>query len=75
MSACPSAGQLTRLLNEQLSAEEFPAVVAHVERCSGCQATLQGLCNDGDMVRWRQLHGQPRPPLLPADFRFTKPAD
>lgn len=41
MNACPGIERLQHLLDEQLSDEERPDVVAHVERCESCQTRLE----------------------------------
>jgi serine/threonine protein kinase/Tfp pilus assembly protein PilF len=42
-SGCPSQARLEQLLDEQLSAAEEAAIVAHVEGCRPCQLALERL--------------------------------
>ncbi len=46
MKSCPSQEQLQRLLNEELSDQEWSALESHVQQCPACQQTLHRLTED-----------------------------
>jgi serine/threonine protein kinase len=50
MNSCPSAQQLEQLLDEQLSADEYQALSAHVSDCELCQAALERLTAEMNAV-------------------------
>jgi WD40 repeat protein len=45
MGPCPSNDELEQLLNESLSDPEATRVLAHIEECTHCQASLQWLAD------------------------------
>ena len=48
MTRCPDPLELQRLLDNQLSGEEYQRVEAHVEICPCCRQTLEAL-NDAEL--------------------------
>jgi WD40 repeat protein/serine/threonine protein kinase len=57
MGPCPSAEQLSDLLQERLGPGEQEAVDEHVGGCAACQQALQELSSDPELVSW--YHGEP----------------
>jgi hypothetical protein len=64
MTVCPRREQLERLLAEELTPAERDAVVDHVEGCSSCQRTLDGMAG-----RVAVRPGGPRPRELDRELR------
>jgi hypothetical protein len=77
MIQCPSLEHLSRFLTERCGEGERVELADHVETCTGCQQTLEGLTRNRDAQEWGQpVVGYGRPRLDGAeDFVIAQASD
>lgn len=72
MTSCPTGDELRDWLGELLPDPQCEILAVHVDNCDACQATLDSLLVDTDLVGGRQHRGTPLPDEPAHDREFLR---